>query len=128
MKLFIGIFSLILFFSVSVRGQSKKKKSKKETTQQYAPSSRDAWSYDDVDVASSKKNKKHGKARSPKKQKDLIAEFNQRMKDNAKKYNKRDRQMKKPQYSDPSYFGHKHKPKKRKPGKKKFCKECGLVH
>ncbi len=127
MKLFIGIFSLLLLFSVSVNAQSKKNKNKKETTQQYAPSSRDAWSYDD-NVASSKKNKKQGKSKSPKKQKDLIAEFNQRMKDNVKKYKKRDRQMKKPQYSDPSYFGHKHKPKKRKPGKKKFCKECGLVH
>ncbi len=126
MKLFIGIFSLILFFGGSVNAQSKKKKSKKEATQQYAPSSRDAWSYDDV--ASSKKNKKQGKTKSPKKQKDLIEEFHQRMKDNAKKYSKRERQMKKPQYSDPSYFGHKKKPKKRKPGKKKFCKECKLVH
>ncbi len=127
MKLFIGVFSLLIFFSANVNAQSKKKKSKKEATQQYAPSSRDAWSYDD-DVASSKKNKKQGKAKSPKKQKDLIEEFHQRMKDNAKKYSKRDRQMKKPQYSDPSYFGHKRKPKKRKPGKKKFCKECKLVH
>jgi len=36
--------------------------------------------------------------------------------------------MKKPQYSDPTYFGHKKKPKKRPPGKKKFCKECGIYH
>ena len=38
------------------------------------------------------------------------------------------RKMNKPQYTDPSYFGHKKKPKKRKNGKKKFCKECGLWH
>ena len=37
-------------------------------------------------------------------------------------------EMEKPQYSDPSYFGHKKKPKKRPPGKKKFCKECGMYH
>jgi hypothetical protein len=34
----------------------------------------------------------------------------------------------KPQYSDPMYFGHKRPPKKRKPGKMKYCKECGLRH
>lgn len=34
----------------------------------------------------------------------------------------------KPQYTNPLYFGHKRPPKKRKVGKKKFCKECGLVH
>jgi len=35
---------------------------------------------------------------------------------------------KKPQYSDPLYFGHKKKPKKRPPGKQKYCKECGMRH
>jgi len=43
-----------------------------------------------------------------------------------RRYN--ERMMDKPQYSDPSYFGHKRKPKKHKPGKMKFCKECGLRH
>ncbi len=57
-----------------------------------------------------------------------IEEYNDRMKANAKKYNKMARLMKKPQYSDPSYFGHKRKPKKRAPGKRKFCKECEIVH
>lgn len=36
--------------------------------------------------------------------------------------------MKKPQYSDKSYFGHKRPPKKNKTGKRKLCKECGIVH
>jgi hypothetical protein len=57
-----------------------------------------------------------------------VEEYHARMEDNAKKYKKMAKQMKKPQYSDPSYFGHKKKPKKRPPGKKKFCKECGLYH
>ena len=34
----------------------------------------------------------------------------------------------KPQYSNPLYFGHKKKPKKRKRGKQKVCKECGIKH
>lgn len=58
----------------------------------------------------------------------LKQEYYDRMEANAKKYKKMDKDMKKPQYSDPSYFGHKKKPKKRPPGKKKFCKECGIWH
>jgi len=57
-----------------------------------------------------------------------IEEYQERMQANAKKYKKISKGMEKPQYSDPSYFGHKTKPKKRKPGKKKFCKECQIVH
>ncbi len=58
----------------------------------------------------------------------LRAEFEQRMKDNKKRNKKEARLAQKPQYSDPSYFGHKKPPKKRPPGKKKFCKECHIVH
>lgn len=57
-----------------------------------------------------------------------IKEYEKRMEANVKKYKKMARKMKKPQYSDPSYFGHKRKPKKRGPGKRKFCKECEIVH
>ena len=59
---------------------------------------------------------------------DTHEEFQQRMEANAKKTRKKQRAMEQPQYSDPSYFGHKKKPKKRKPGQRKFCKECGIVH
>jgi hypothetical protein len=58
----------------------------------------------------------------------LRKEWEQRMEANAKKYNKMAKEMKKPQYSDPLYFGHKQKPKKRPPGKKKYCHECGIRH
>ncbi|WP_448518372.1 hypothetical protein [Rhodoflexus sp.] len=37
-------------------------------------------------------------------------------------------EMKKPQYADKMYFGHKRPPKKRPLHKRKFCKECGIVH
>jgi hypothetical protein len=57
-----------------------------------------------------------------------IKEYEERMVANAKKYKKMKKEMEKPQYSDPSYFGHKRKPKKHKPGKRKFCKECEIVH
>jgi hypothetical protein len=58
----------------------------------------------------------------------LIEEYEERMIANAKKYKKMARIMSKPQYADPSYFGHKRKPKKRAVGKRKYCKECEIVH
>lgn len=54
--------------------------------------------------------------------------YEERMKENAKRYKKEAKLAEKPQYSDPSYFGHKRKPKKRKLSKRKLCKECGIVH
>lgn len=57
-----------------------------------------------------------------------VEETEKRLKKNRKKNRKRAKEMEKPQYSDPSYFGHKKKPKKRPPGKQKFCKECGIKH
>ena len=57
-----------------------------------------------------------------------VEEFKERMEANAKAEKKKNKEMKKPQYSDPSYFGHKRKPKIRKVKKRKFCKECGITH
>ncbi len=57
-----------------------------------------------------------------------VDDFEARMKANAKEDRKLVRKMRKPQYSDPSYFGHKRKPKKRPVGKRKLCKECNIVH
>lgn len=58
----------------------------------------------------------------------LVVEYEERMKENIKKYRAMAREMEKPQYSDFSYFGHKRKPKKRPVGKRKFCQECEIVH
>ncbi len=58
----------------------------------------------------------------------LRAEYVQRQKDNAKRSRKESKLAKKPQYSNPLYFGHKRPPKKRPNDKKKLCKECGLRH
>ncbi len=74
------------------------------------------------------KHKKSNKGRISVYYDQKIEEYHARMKENAKEYKKMSREMKKPQYSDPSYFGHKNPPKKRDVGKKKFCKVCELVH
>lgn len=57
-----------------------------------------------------------------------IADYEQKMEANAKRYKQLSKDMKKPQYADPTYFGHKRPPKKRPPGKKKFCKKCQMWH
>lgn len=57
-----------------------------------------------------------------------VKDYEELMKSNKKKYKKMAKGMKKPQYSDPTYFGHKKPPKKRPKGKRKFCDECGIVH
>lgn len=55
-------------------------------------------------------------------------EFYERMERLEKERRKNEKLMLKPQYSNPMYFGHKRQPKKRKAGKLKYCKECGIRH
>ena len=57
-----------------------------------------------------------------------VRDFDLRMKAVAKKYKKEAKLARKPQYSNPLYFGHKKPPKKRPLGKRKLCRECGIVH
>ncbi len=58
----------------------------------------------------------------------LVGEYEDRMQANVKKRNSLAKEYSKPQYSDPSYFGHKKAPKKRANGKKRKCKECHMWH
>jgi hypothetical protein len=58
----------------------------------------------------------------------LEQEYYERMEELEKVRRKNEKMAAKPQYSDPLYFGHKRPPKKRKPSKMKFCKECGIRH
>jgi len=58
----------------------------------------------------------------------LIVEYEDRMEANVKRNSKLAKELQKPQFSDPSYFGHKKPPKKRKRNKKRKCKECHMWH
>jgi hypothetical protein len=91
------------------------------------PSSRDMGTSEASPQMKSKKTfkKKKKKEQEPDR---LVREYHERMEANKKKYKKMAKEMEKPQYSDPLYFGHKKKPKKRPVGKRKFCQECGIVH
>lgn len=95
-----------------------------------AQSSRDTGSSSQSQGAQYNKKQKVKKAKKLKKGKydQLIDDYEARMKSNARASKKKAKEMEKPQYSDPTYFGHKRAPKKRPVGKRKFCKECGIVH
>ena len=71
---------------------------------------------------------KSGKNIFFKTQKEGKEEYEDRMKQVGKDKKKSVKILKKPQYSDKSYFGHKRPPKKRPLAKRKLCKTCGIVH
>ena len=124
MKLHLVV--LLVFLSCSVLyAQSNTKKSKK--VQERHEIDRGAT----YAVETSKVKKKDKKSVKSSISKDFdrkVEEYEKRMQANARKNAKLAKEMQKPQYSDPTYFGHKKKPKKRPPGKKKFCKECQMYH
>ncbi|MGI9544478.1 MAG: hypothetical protein ACR2MX_14555 [Cyclobacteriaceae bacterium] len=124
MKYFIIVVLLGCTFCVTqVQGQSKKEKKKSDSeSYQQAPSSRDPGS---STTAARKSVKKSGGSNF---NSQAMEDYAKLKKENAKKYRKIEKMKDDPQYADPSYFGHKKRPKKRKVGKRKYCKECGIVH
>jgi hypothetical protein len=59
---------------------------------------------------------------------DAREKYYDRMEAVEKANRKNEREMEKPQYSDPTYFGHKRPPKRRPVNKMKYCKVCGIRH
>ena len=120
------VYLFLLFLGLSVMAQA-------QTQKKYQTTKGDSYNYrSQYNAKPSKKEVKKAKKaykNSYARQFDVkIEEYEDRMQANAKKYKKLSQEAEKPQYSDPTYFGHKNKPKKRKTGKKKFCKECQIVH
>ncbi|NMM49726.1 hypothetical protein [Marinigracilibium pacificum] len=58
----------------------------------------------------------------------LISEHHIRIQQNIEQKKITEKLKEQPKYSDPSYFGHDNKPKKRKRGKRRYCIECGIIH
>lgn len=118
------IFLLILL-GVSANlalGQSSEKKKKKEKYQTSQPTSKDP-SFPTTDYAP-KKNKVKFKGITYNAERNYYEQLARVEKERRVA----EKEMTKPQYSDPLYFGHKHPPKKHKAGKLKYCKECGIRH
>ena len=126
---FLPILLIILFaYSSQTFGQTDKKKatSQSDLSNSFEPYSSSERSFAEKEVKKSKRanfRKAYFKSLDQKK-----IDFQKRMVANAKYKKKVAKEMKKPQYSNPLYFGHKRKPKKRPVGKRKLCKECGIVH
>lgn len=95
---------------------------KKQATTNMQPRS----TLSDIDMGDrySKAPKKHRKKHKHK----VATARNEFVEERKREMKKKEKDAAKPQYTNPAYFGHKKKPKKRKRGKRKFCKECGIVH
>lgn len=55
-------------------------------------------------------------------------EFYERIEQVAKEKQRALKELAKPKYSDPRYFGHKKIPKRRPANKMRYCGECGIRH
>ena len=121
---FLLIISLMLVISASY-AQSSKKNKKSSTTREGKPSSLEPY-YPSGNYEPSRKSSKKKDSHGP--SYDSQQEYYDRIASLNKTREKNERLAEKPQYSDPMYFGHKRPPKKRKPGKMKYCKECGIRH
>jgi len=119
-------FRLIVFFVLISCSWSYAQSANKKSAKEKNKSEIDRGAT--YDIGKTRAKKKKIKYSISKDFDNKIGEYEKRMEDNVKKRKKMAKEMKKPQYSDPAYFGHKRKPKKRPQGKKKFCKECGLMH
>ena len=120
----IILFFLFLVTIVSY-GQSNKKKRKNKSSKAPVeqPSALNPGESEKV-YAPKKASGKPSKGATYNAERD----FYERMEELEKSKRKNEKLAMKPQYSDPMYFGHKKPPKKHKPGKMKYCKECGLRH
>lgn len=119
----IFLFNFMFFSFLGFANQVFAQNSRSNETNAYAKNT------EKIEVFGSEKAKKSPKIKKsdlPKIRyaKDRNPFLEQRMEE--KRANAKD--MKKPQYTEKMYFGHKKTPKKRPIGKRKHCKECGLKH
>lgn len=122
-KTLFVILLLSLSFGGFAQSKKKKKKQERELAEQGPTSLTPAPKNERVYAPPKKtKNLRNGPTFSAE------ADFRKRMELVVKQKRKAEKEMMKPQYSDPSYFGHKRPPKKRHYKKMKYCKECGIRH
>jgi hypothetical protein len=114
---------ILILLTASAYGQSNKKRRKKErqSSETTQPTSLDP-SMPQQDYAPKRKKVAKGPTYESEQQ------YYERREEQEKNRRKNEKLMDEPRYSDPSYFGHKRPPKRHKPGKMKYCKECGLRH
>lgn len=117
---------IVLFACISAESSAqfwKRKKNPEQEATMRQPNSLDPTVFPDKDYAP-KASRRSSKGPTY----GLEEEYYERMEEVVKNRRKAEKLMEKPQYSDPLYFGHKRPPKKRKPSRMKYCKECGIRH
>lgn len=116
----------LAFVTADLFGQSRKHKKKAERKAEatHQPTSLDPSYPEEKEYAPKASHRKPSKGPTY----GLEEAYYERVAALEKTRKKNEKMLSKPQYSDPLYFGHKHPPKKRKPSKMKFCKECGIRH
>ncbi|HEY3405100.1 MAG TPA: hypothetical protein VGK59_17045 [Ohtaekwangia sp.] len=122
------ILILLLAGSIAttVQAQASRKKKKTDETgevQEGQPTSVNP-NYPQKQYGPKKSSKKKGSGPTYESEQ----EYYDRMAQLNKTRRKNERMSETPQYSDPTYFGHKRPPKRRPPGKMKYCKVCGIRH
>jgi hypothetical protein len=118
--LFVCVFACA---ATGTWAQSSKKKGKKPGTSQPTSVSPNFPAADQYQPDAKRKKKSSSKITY-----DAQKKYEKQLKEVAKAERRAEREMAKPQNSDPSYFGHKRPPKRRPPHKMKLCKECGIRH
>jgi hypothetical protein len=114
---------LLIFLTATTFAQSRKKKKRASVSQESTqPTALDPLPEKDYAPKASKKNPTKGPTF------DSERKYYERKEELEKTRRKNEKLLDKPQYSDPMYFGHKKPPKKRKPSKMRYCKECGIRH
>jgi hypothetical protein len=114
---------ILILLTVSSYGQSERKRKKKQrqSSETNQPTSLDP-SMPQRDYAPKRKKVSKGPTYQSEQQ------YYERREEQEKTRRKNEKMMDKPQYSDPTYFGHKRPPKKRPANKMKYCKVCGIRH
>jgi hypothetical protein len=127
MKLLLSILFTVIALTSYGQLTRKEKKAARRGTAVDQPTTLSPGS-DDVDFGAPKVNEKKHKKKSSGVTYNAQNEYEDRMSARAKTYRYNERMLMKPQYANPAYFGHKHKPKRHAAGKLKYCKECGIRH
>ena len=84
---------------------------------------------DKADKKAKQKHKPDSKIELRARYEKLEKEYRERLQKQAREHRKMQRKLRRnKKRRDPSYFGHKRKPKHRPPDKRRLCKECGIVH
>lgn len=119
------LFTYLLMMAVAASfAQSKKKKAKTaEVPAASQPSSLSPNRTEEKKYEPTKKQRPTRKVTY-----NATEKFYDRQEAIAKQERKAEKEMAKPENSDPLYFGHKRPPKKRPPNKMKYCKTCGIRH